>query len=240
MAMANGSTTITDSSSNAVSVIPYGNTAISTAQSKFGGSSIYFDGTGDYALPAAGAGFTFGLDAFTIETWIYLMEIMLYSFRQQRPAPLPNRIRLSNGFTRYAHQPPTAEEILDAGYVAYTEPAYDAATEQLLWVDGAYVIEALPPPIPTPRWVDFSAIVMSLPAINVMLGAVLQAAPGLYGGLVVGLQNASEGDSRVFLNSWNAAFAMGLLSAELIVTVQEIATEYDLPEAFIEALEPTQ
>jgi hypothetical protein len=107
---------------------------------------------------------------------------MLYSFRQQRPAPLPNRIRLSNGFTRYAHQPPTAEEILDAGYIAYTEPAYDAATEQLLWVDGAYVIEALPPPIPTPRWVDFSAIVMSLPAINVMLGAVLQAAPGLYGG----------------------------------------------------------
>jgi hypothetical protein len=163
---------------------------------------------------------------------------MLYSIRQQRPAPLPNRIRLSNGFTRYAHQPPTAEEILDAGYVAFTEPAYNAATEQLLWVDGAYVIEALPPPIPTPRWVDFSAIVMSLPAINVMLGAVLQAAPGLYGGLVVGLQNASEGDSRVFLNSWNAAFAMGLLSAELIVTVQEIAAEYDLPEAFIEALQP--
>jgi hypothetical protein len=165
-----------------------------------------------------------------------LSHLMLYSFRQQRPAPLPNRIRLSNGFTRYAHQPPTAEEILDAGYIAYTEPAYDAATEQLLWVDGAYVIEALPPPIPTPRWVDFSAIVMSLPAINVMLGAVLQAAPGLYGGLVVGLQNASEGDSRVFLNSWNAAFAMGLLSAELITTVQQLAAEYDLPEAFIDAL----
>jgi hypothetical protein len=99
------------------------------------------------------------------------------------------------------------------------------------------IIEEVPPPV-VPRWVDFSAIVMSLPAINVMLGAVLQAAPGLYGGLVVGLQNASEGDSRVFLNSWNAAFAMGLLSAELIVTVQGIAGEYDLPEAFIDALQP--
>jgi hypothetical protein len=55
---------------------------------------------------------------------------------------------------------------------------------------------------------------------------------------VVGLQNASEGDSSVFLNSWNAAFAMGLLSAELIVTVQGIAGEYDLPEVFIEALQP--
>ena len=165
---------------------------------------------------------------------------MVYSFRQQRPAPLPNRIRLSNGFTRYAHQPPTAEEILDAGYVAYTEPAYDAATEQLLWVDGAYVIEALPPPPIVPRWVEFSAAIMFMPALKAMLLAVLQAEPGLYGGLMVGLQNASEGDSRVFLNSWNAAFAMGLLSAELIVTVQEIAGEYDLPEAFIEALEPTQ
>jgi hypothetical protein len=161
---------------------------------------------------------------------------MLYSFRNQRPAPLPNRIRLSNGFTRYAHQPPTAEEIADAGYVAYTEPAYDAATEQLLWVDGAYVIEALPPPIPTPRWVDFSAAIMAMPAINAMLGAVLQAAPGLYGGLVVGLQNASEGDSRVFLNSWHAAIAMTLVSEELTTTVQGVAGEYDLPQEFIDAL----
>ena len=163
---------------------------------------------------------------------------MLYSFRQQRPAPLPDRIRLSNGFTRYAHQPPTAEEILDAGYVAFTEPTYNAATEQLLWVDGAYVIEALPPPIPTPRWVEFSAAIMAMPAVNVMLGAVLQAAPGLYGGLVVGLQNASEGDSRVFLNSWHAAIAMTLVSEELITTVQGVAGEYDLPETFIEALAP--
>ena len=166
---------------------------------------------------------------------------MLYSFRDQRPAPLPFRIRLSNGFTRTEPASFTAEEIIDAGYEGpYTEPAYNAATEQLLWVDGAYVIEALPPPIPTPRWVDFSAAIMAMPAINVMLGAVLQAAPGLYGGLVVGLQNASEGDSRVFLNSWSASYVMGLLSTELIDTIQGIATEYDLPTEFIEALEPTQ
>ena len=166
---------------------------------------------------------------------------MLYSIYNQRPAPLPALIRLSDGRPRTDPASFTDEEIADAGYVGpYAEPAYDAATEQLLWVDGAYVIEALPPPIPTPRWVDFSAIVMSLPAINVMLGAVLQAAPGLCGGMWVGLQNASEGDSRVFLNSWNAAFAMGLLSAELITTVQEIAAEYDLPESFIDALAPAE
>jgi hypothetical protein len=65
---------------------------------------------------------------------------------------------------------------------------------------------------------------------------VLQSAPGLYGGLVVGLQNASEGDSRVFLNSWNTAYVLELLTTELIISVQEIAAEYELPEAFIEAL----
>jgi hypothetical protein len=71
-----------------------------------------------------------------------------------------------------------------------------------------------------------------------MLGTLLQNAPGLYGGLVVGLQNASEGDTRVFLNSWNAGYAMELISPELITTVQQIAGEYDLPQSFIQALSP--
>ena len=96
------------------------------------------------------------------------------------------------------------------------------------------IVEQVPTVIP--RWVDFSAAIMAMPAINVMLGAVLQAAPGLYGGLVVGLQNASEGDSRVFLNSWHAAIAMTLVSEELITTVQGVAGEYDLPQEFIDAL----
>ena len=143
---------------------------------------------------------------------------------------------MPDGFTRTDASTFTQEEIQAAGYSGpYTEPSYNSSTEQLLWVNGEYVIEALPP---VPRWVDFSAVVMALPSVNLMLGEVLQNAPGLYGGLVVGLQNASEGDSRVFLNSWNAAYAMGLISPELITTVQEIAGEYDLPEAFIGALEP--
>ena len=161
---------------------------------------------------------------------------MLYSFRQQRPAPLPHRIRMPDGFTRTDASTFTQDEIQSAGYSGpYTEPSYNPSTEQLLWVNGEYVIEALPP---VPRWVDFSAVVMALPSVNLMLGEVVQNAPGHYGGLFVGLQNASEGDSRVFLNSWNAAYTMGLISPELITTVQEIAGEYDLPEAFIGALEP--
>jgi len=146
---------------------------------------------------------------------------------------------MPDGFTRTDASTFTQEEIQAAGYSGpYTEPSYNPSTEQLLWVNGEYVIEALPPPPIVPRWVDFSAVIMALPSVNLMLSEVLQNAPGLYGGLVVGLQNASEGDSRVFLNSWNAAYTMGLISPELITTVQEIAGEYDLPEAFIGALEP--
>jgi hypothetical protein len=44
---ANGSTTITDSSPTPKTITVAGNAQISTAQSKFGGSSIAFDGTGD-------------------------------------------------------------------------------------------------------------------------------------------------------------------------------------------------
>ena len=146
---------------------------------------------------------------------------------------------MPDGFTRTDASTFTQDEIQAAGYSGpYTEPSYNSSTEQLLWVNGEYVIEALPPPPIVPRWVDFSAVIMALPSVNLMLGEVLQNAPGPYGGLFVGLQNASEGDSRVFLNSWNAAYTMGLISPELITTVQEIAGEYDLPEAFIGALEP--
>jgi hypothetical protein len=108
-----------------------------------------------------------------------------------------------------------------------------APSADAVWGNGQW---ELPVAGSNPRWVDFSAAIMAMPAINVMLGAVLQAAPGLYGGLVVGLQNASEGDSRVFLNSWHAAIAMALVSEELITTVQGVAGEYDLPQDFIDAL----
>jgi hypothetical protein len=48
-----------------------GNAQISTAQSKFGGSSMYFDGAGDYLTAANSALFDFGASDFTIEMWVY-------------------------------------------------------------------------------------------------------------------------------------------------------------------------
>lgn len=48
-----------------------GDAKISTAQSKFGGSSMYFDGTGDYVSVPVTPNLQFGSSSFTIEAWIY-------------------------------------------------------------------------------------------------------------------------------------------------------------------------
>lgn len=48
-----------------------GNAQISTTQSKWGGSSIYFDGNGDYLKTATSPIFDFGKSDFTIEFWAY-------------------------------------------------------------------------------------------------------------------------------------------------------------------------
>jgi hypothetical protein len=67
----NGSTTMTDNSKNNVAFTVNGNSQISTAQSKFGGASILFDGTGDYLSSPSVSDFAFGTGDFTIECWAY-------------------------------------------------------------------------------------------------------------------------------------------------------------------------
>jgi len=44
---------------------------ISTTQSKFGGASMYFDGTGDYLLAPSTPNFAFNAGEFTVEMWLY-------------------------------------------------------------------------------------------------------------------------------------------------------------------------
>jgi hypothetical protein len=63
----NASTTFTDSSSAARSVTANGNAQISTAQSKYGGSSLYVDGVGD---SASCTGVSFGTGDFTVEGFV--------------------------------------------------------------------------------------------------------------------------------------------------------------------------
>jgi hypothetical protein len=72
----NGGTTFTDSSNNAITLTANGNANISTAQSKFGGASVYFDGSGDY-LSAPSTKFTLAGD-FTVEAWVYITSLGNY------------------------------------------------------------------------------------------------------------------------------------------------------------------
>jgi hypothetical protein len=74
----NGSTVFTDNSPAPKTVTAAGNAQISTAQSKFGGTSLAFDGNGD-ALSVAGLS---GLSQFTMtgvvatyECWLYLSSL---------------------------------------------------------------------------------------------------------------------------------------------------------------------
>ena len=71
----NGSTTITDNSKNNLTVTATNGAFISTAQSKFGGSSVFFDGTDDYVTAPNNSAFDFGTDNFTIEMWVNFANV---------------------------------------------------------------------------------------------------------------------------------------------------------------------
>jgi len=83
------STTFTDSSATARTFTANGNAQIDTAQSKFGGASGLFDGTGDYITTPNSADFRFGSGDFTIESWVYLNAIGQFH-------PIANQMTNSN------------------------------------------------------------------------------------------------------------------------------------------------
>jgi hypothetical protein len=68
----NGSTTFVDSSAGGSThvITATGNTQHVTAQKKFGTSSIYYDGTGDYLTVPDHSDFDHGTDSFTYESWV--------------------------------------------------------------------------------------------------------------------------------------------------------------------------
>lgn len=71
---ADGSTTITDNAPTPKVWTPSSGCAISTAQSKFGGSSLHFDGTANAVCRTAGdAAFAMGSGDWCIEGWAYIL-----------------------------------------------------------------------------------------------------------------------------------------------------------------------
>ena len=68
-----GSTTFVDSSDSGHTVTAT-NANHATTQAKFGDTSIYFDGTGDYISVASHADFTIGTGDYTIDAWVYMSD----------------------------------------------------------------------------------------------------------------------------------------------------------------------
>ena len=70
----NGATSTTDSSNTNNSVTFVGTAQLSTAQSKFGGSSLLLDGNSDYVYVSNSDLGTTSTESFTIEFWTYLID----------------------------------------------------------------------------------------------------------------------------------------------------------------------
>ena len=56
------------------SITKFGNASLSSNQSKYGGSSAYFDGNGDYLTTNSSANLAFGTNDFTFECWFYTVS----------------------------------------------------------------------------------------------------------------------------------------------------------------------
>lgn len=78
---ANASTAFVDSGPSAFTLTRYGTAAVSTTQSKYGGASAYFDGSGA-RLGLSSTAIDFGTGDFTAECWIYLNATPLSAYGQ--------------------------------------------------------------------------------------------------------------------------------------------------------------
>ena len=157
----------------------------------------------------------------------------LHSLRGQYPQQLPDRILLSDGFTRTGGNY-TPEEIADAGYFPVEVPSYDPNTHQLNWNGSEFDLELIPPPTPTPDWVKFSQSMLGDIQFNGFYNQLFTANPLVAGSLQVALSQASLGRTDAFAMIW------GLISSNIPAEYKNqwagYAQDSHLPSDFIEIL----
>ena len=125
----------------------------------------------------------------------------LYSLRGQYPQQLPDRILLSDGFSRTGGNY-TLEEIVDAGYLPVEVPDYDPTIYQLGWNGAEFVLELIPPSLPIPDWVEFARLMLVDAEFNQFYQQLVPLNPLLAGSLQVALSQASLGRPESFAMVW--------------------------------------
>lgn len=104
------------------------------------------------------------------------------------------------------------------------------------WRHGWELIE-LPTPIPQPEWGSFKRSLLAHSEINALLNGGITAAPAAALSIPATLLNASSGAAvDDFRAAWLTLRRLGLVSAELLQEVRELAIKSNLPQAFIGAL----
>lgn len=132
-----GSTAFTDSSSNAHSITASGDAQIDTAQSKFGGASGLFDGTGDWLTCPSHSSLDLQTGDFTIECWI-------------RPATLSNYHTIASHYDSSGYGPWVL--YVDADGISPTLVFSISATS-----NSNYRIESSPGAVSTGSWQHVAA-----------------------------------------------------------------------------------
>lgn len=140
---ASGTTTFTDNSKNSFIPTVFGDAKISAAQSKFGGASGYFDGTGDYLQYASNAVFNIPGD-FTIEAWVYPLvsnATMAVAARRTASGTEDFGLYLSNGVLTWLHSQASTAYSKTGGSVSLNTWSHIAVSRTAntwnLFVNGA-------------------------------------------------------------------------------------------------------
>lgn len=93
---ANNATTFTDEKGHAFTAV--GNAKVSTAQSKFGGSSLLLDGAGDYLSSPSHADWALGSGNFTIEAFVRLAGYATNNGGQYKSAIVAKDVNANRSF----------------------------------------------------------------------------------------------------------------------------------------------
>jgi hypothetical protein len=147
---ADNSTTFTDNSPTPKTVTANGNAKISTVQSKFGGASGLFDGTGDFLTFPGSTEFNLGTADFTLEGWFRFSDMagagdalfLLGNSTTNRPLGLYRlsgrelAFGVSTGGSNYTEFDTTTSPLTAGGLVWHHVAVVRASNTLSIYVDG--------------------------------------------------------------------------------------------------------